>query len=111
MRRSTFKPKGEAASLRQLSKAAVIKLIDPKTQLVPEYPTACKRTDSADLRYLLRIKTSDSGIRECRCSIPQLTQQVIFRVGISHLAGICTFGINPPYYIWKARDIFISKYD
>lgn len=21
------------------------------------------------------------------------------------------FGINPPYYIWKARDIFISKYD
>ena len=91
LRRTTFKPKGEAASLRQLSKASVIKLIAPKTQSVPEHPTACKRTDSAYLRYLPGIKTSDSGIRECRCSIPQLTQQVIIRVGISHLACPQTF--------------------
>ena len=62
LRRNTFKPKGDAASLTQLSKAAVIKLIDPQTQLVPEHPTACKRTDPADLRYLPGIKTSDSSI-------------------------------------------------
>lgn len=91
LKRNTFKQKGDTASLTQLSKAAVIKLIDPKTQLVPEHPTACKRTDQADLRYLPGIKTSDSSIWECRCSIPQLTQQVIFRVGTSHLVCPQTF--------------------